>query len=129
MCVLAEFGRFLIYNLLVDGDCDDEDEDEDEVMSDSEISESMHRVKFMGYKQMMIILQSEAVETGKSFISELLVRIFHGKKAGIHSILSFDSAKSLIGKAEPVIIDDYVNDDLGCVLLSRASKAIWAKSK
>lgn len=90
---MAEFGRVLLYNILIDeqgtGDYDI-DQDEDEVMH--------------GYKQMLLVLQSQSVETGKSFFCELLSRIFHGKKRNIHSILSFESAKHLLSKGEPVII-------------------------
>ena len=113
-----------MYNLLVDGGCDEsgDEEEEDDATNDTV-------AEFSGYKQMMLVLQSQAVETGKSFLSEILVRIFHGKKMGVHSTLSFDSAKSLLGRGEPVVIDDYLNDEIGCTLLSRASKAIWAKAK
>ena len=99
MCVLAEFGRFLIYNLLVDGQNDEDSDDSDESDNENEQAEVFH-----GYKQMLLVLQSQAVETGKSFLSEILVRIFHGKKQGIHSTLTFDSAKNLLGKGEPVVI-------------------------
>ena len=50
-------------------------------------------------KQMIIILQSLCVETG--FFCELLSRLFHGRKQDIHS---FESAKVLLSKGEPVII-------------------------
>jgi plasmid replication initiation protein len=61
VCALAEFGRFLIYNILVDGGRGEEMEDTDD--SDSEDQE----VEFRGYKQMLLVLQSTEVETGKSF--------------------------------------------------------------
>lgn len=60
--------------------------------------------EFVGFKQMMLVLQSGEVETGKSFLSDVLLRIFYGGKHVKHSTLSFDSAKSLLGKGEPVII-------------------------
>ena len=83
---------------------------------------------FHGYKQMLLVLQSKQVETGKSLLSEILLRIFHGRKTGLLSTVSFDSAKWLLGKGSPVVIDDFNNDEIGRVLLSRASKAIWGKS-
>jgi len=123
VCVLAEFGRFLLYNAVVDGeDCAQENLDNGEENDPDDAG-------FHGHKQMLLVLQSNEVETGKSFISELLVRIFHGKKTGIFSTISFDSAKVLLGRGEPVVIDDFNNDDLGSVLISRGSKAIWGKSQ
>jgi hypothetical protein len=95
VCVLAEFGRFLLYNILVDGeDCNTQEAELEE--TDEE--------EFRGYKQMLLVLQSGEVETGKSFLAEILLRIFHGRKHAIHSTLSFESAKSLLGKGEPVVI-------------------------
>ena len=128
----------MLYNLLVD----DEDAEGDE--SDTEESDDMTHNH--GYKQMMLILQSHCVETGKSFFSEILARIYHGKKQGINSLLSFEGAKVLLSKGEPVIIgmlskifllysngqffsDDYSNDNVGSILLTRGSKSIWSKSK
>lgn len=35
----------------------------------------------------------------------------------------------MLSKGEPVVIDDYNNDEIGCVLVSRASKAIWGKAQ
>ena len=98
VCLLAEFGRFILYNCLVDGqDTNMQDEgNEDDDAADEE--------EFVGYKQMMLVLQSGEVETGKSFLSDVLLRIFYGVKHVKHSTLSFDSAKSLLGKGEPVII-------------------------
>ena len=101
VCILTEFGRFLIYNLLVDGEQSEYSDDSD--ASDGEMDQNDG---FRGYKQMMVILQSQAVETGKSFFSEVLVRMFHGRKHGIFSTISFDSAKKLLGKGEPVIIGE-----------------------
>ena len=89
----------MLYNLLVD----DEDAEGDE--SDTEESDDMTHNR--GYKQMMLILQSHCVETGKSFFSEILARIYHGKKQGINSLLSFEGAKVLLSKGEPVIIGSY----------------------
>ena len=100
VCVLAEFARFLIYGLLVDGE-----QNEDVDSSDDEADVAMQENDFFrGYKQMILILQSETVETGKSFLSEMLARMFHGSKHGISSTISFDSARKLLGKGEPVII-------------------------
>ena len=98
VCALAEFGRFLLYNVLVDGASA-----EDIVDSDDSLSEAPE-IEFRGYKQMLLVLQSQQVETGKSFMSEVLLRIFHGKKIGLLSTLSFDSAKTLLGNGEPVVI-------------------------
>ena len=36
--------------------------------------------------------------------AEAVLRIFHGTKTGKHSTLSFESAKSLLGRGEPVVI-------------------------
>lgn len=91
ICLLAEFGRVLLYNLLIDEENSRDGEPDEEHI--------MH-----GYKQMILVLQSQSVETGKSFFCELMSRIFHGKKKNIHSILSFDSAKSLLSMGDPVII-------------------------
>ena len=117
-----EFGRFLLYNILVDGGEPLGNLDE----SDDDIEEPL--AEFRGYKQMLLVLQSKQVETGKSLLSELLLRIFHGKKTGLQSTVSFDSAKVLLGKGEPVVIDDFNNDDIGSVLISRGSKAVWGKA-
>ena len=97
VCVLAEFGRFLNYNLVVDG----EREEDEEENSDNDNEEDCF---LQGYKQMILILQSGTVETGKSFLCEVLARMFHGKKHGICSTISFDSARKLLGNGEPVII-------------------------
>lgn len=97
VCILAEFGRFLIYPLLVDGEQNEDDESSD---GNSAI--------FRGYKQMILVLQSETVETGKSFLCEVLARIFYGSKHGICSTVSFDSARRLLGKGEPVIIGELI---------------------
>ena len=121
VCVLAEFGRFLLYNLLVDGGSDNLEDSSD---SDEENEEGN---SFRGYKQMLLILQSQGTDTGKSFLSEVLATIFHGKKYGIQSTLSFDVARGFLCKGEPIIIDDYNNDEVGSVLLSRASKSIWGR--
>ena len=83
----------MLYDILVDGENLIDDDDEDLLGDD-----------FRGYKQMLLVLQSQQVETGKSFLSEVLVRMFHGKKQGIHSTLSFDSAKFLLGRGEFVVI-------------------------
>ena len=99
MCVLAEFSRFLIYNLLVDGEM--EDEDEVDLLESGDNGD-----KFRGYKQMILVLHSEHVETGKSFLCEVLARLFYGSKHGICSIISFDSARKLLGNGEPVIIGE-----------------------
>jgi len=120
LCILAEFGRFLCYNLMVDEDQQDINDADTESESESD--------DLMGYKQLILVLQSQCVETGKSFFCELLSRIFHGRKQDIHSVLSFESAKVMLSKGQPVIIDDYMNDSIGSTLLSRASKSIWAKS-
>ena len=104
VCVLAEFGRFLLYNAVVDG----EDSAQDNLDIEEEIDHG--DAGFHGHKQMMLVLQSNEVETGKSFISELLVRIFHGKKTGIFSTISFDSAKVLLGRGEPVVIGGFENN-------------------
>ena len=119
---MAEFGRFLLYNILVDsgedlGDMEDSDDENDDQVEE-----------FRGYKQLLLVLQSKQVETGKSLLSEVLLRIFHGRKTGLQSTVSFDSAKVLLGKGDPVVIDDFNNDDVGSVLISRASKAIWGKA-
>ena len=88
---MVEFGRILLYNLLIDEENKDADwENEEDVMH--------------GYKQMILVLQSRCVETGKSFFSELLSRIFHGRKQNIHSVLTFESAKILLSKGDPIII-------------------------
>ena len=76
---------------------------EDLMDSDDSLSEAPE-IEFRGYKQMLLVLQSQQVETGKSFLSEILLRIFHGKKIGLLSTLSFDSAKTLLGNGEPVVI-------------------------
>ena len=102
ICIMTEFGRFLNYNLLVDDEEPenaDSDSDEDTDGKDETKAETV-----TGYKQMIIILQSQCVETGKSFFCELLSRLFHGRKQDIHSVLSFESAKVLLSKGEPVII-------------------------
>ena len=64
----------MLYDILVDGENLIDDDDEDLLGDD-----------FRGYKQMLLVLQSQQVETGKSFLSEVLVRMFHGKKQGIHN--------------------------------------------
>ena len=124
VCILAEFGRVLLYNILVDGGSSEEGIDN----SDSE-DESNCDSRLRGYKQMLLVLRSQAVETGKSFIAEILLRLYHGKKTTLHSSLSFDSAKVLLGKGEPIVIDDYNNDDLSCIMLSRVSKAVWSQGQ
>ena len=53
---------------------------------------------------MLLVLQSGQVDTGKSLLAEILVRIFHGRKQGIHSTLSFDGAKPLLGRGEPIAV-------------------------
>ena len=94
---MAEFGRFLLYNVLIDDECSMEDShDSDEENNEREV--------VVGYKQMILVLQSQCVETGKSFFCELLSRMYHGKKQDIYSVLSFESAKWLLSKGEPVII-------------------------
>jgi len=125
VCVIAEFGRLLLYNCLVDGSGEDENMDDE----DSDNGEAPNTEEFRGYKQMLLVLRSKSVETGKSFLSELLLRIYHRKKRTLHSTLSFDSAKVLMGKGEPIVIDDWNNDDIGSTLLSRASKSIWGKAQ
>ena len=83
-----------MYNLLIDEESlDNSDFDMDE---ESEISH--------GYKQMILVLQSQCVETGKSFFFEILSRLFHCTKRNIHSVLSFESAKMLLSRSDPVII-------------------------
>ena len=57
-----------------------------------------------GYKQMILVLQSQCVETGKSFFCDILSRLFHCSKRNIHSVLSFESAKMLLSRGDPVII-------------------------
>ena len=107
MCVLAECGRFLLYNILVDGeDCDTDDQEPDD-SSD------------IGYKQMLLVLQSTEVETGKSFLADLILRIFHGVKTSKHATLSFESAKTLLGRGEPVVIglSTFYNNRLNLKLL------------
>ena len=96
ICILAEFGRFLCYNLMVD-------EDQQENGASDTGSESEND-DLRGYEQLILILQSQCVETGKSFFCELLSRIFHGRKQDIHSVLSFESAKVMLSKGQPVII-------------------------
>lgn len=96
LCILAEFGRILLYNLLID----DESTSNEENDSDGE-SEDYYT---NGYKQMILVLQSQCVETGKSFFCEILSRLFHGRKKDIHSVLSFESAKLLLTRGDPVII-------------------------
>ena len=88
ICLLVEFARVMLYNVLVDEESTDLNEE----------------TELHGYKQMILILQSRCVETGKSFFSELLSRIYHGKKQNIHSVLSFESAKALLSKGDPIII-------------------------
>ena len=125
LCALAEFGRLLIYNILVDGQDSSEDMDDSDDGGDTASSPQ----EFRGYKQMLLVLSSQAVETGKSFLADLFLRIYHGKKRSLHSTLSFDSAKVLLSQGEPIVIDDYLNDDIGSVFLSRASKACWGKNQ
>ena len=110
VCVIAEFGRLLLYNILVDSSGEDENMDDSE---DSDNGEAPNTEEFRGYKQMLLILRSKSVETGKSFLAELLLRMYHGKKRTLHSTLSFDSAKVLLGKGEPIVIDDWNNDEIG----------------
>ena len=96
MCVLSEIGRFLSYNALADGeDCNMEKEDDDGGVEAEE---------FSGFKQMLLLFQSSEVETGKSFLADIVLRIFHGTKTSKHSTLSFESAKALLGRGEPVVI-------------------------
>jgi len=125
VCSLVEFGRLLCYNLLVDGttgeNCGDSDDDDSDGVE--------QEAEFRGYKQLLLVLQSNQVETGKSLLADIVTRIFHGRKTELKSTISFNCAKSLLGRGEPVVIDDFNNDDIGMVLLSRASKAIWGKSQ
>ena len=65
-----------------------------------------------GYKQMMLVLHSHETETGKSLLAEILLRIFHGRKQGLHSVLSFDSAKTLFSKGEPIVIGSLISSSL-----------------
>lgn len=123
MCALTEFGRILLYNILVDGDREGPNSD-----SDDEDDLAQNEINFKGYKQMILILNSQEVETGKSFLAEILLRIFHGRKVGLHSTLSFESAKNCLRTGEPIVIDDYNNDNVGATLISRASKAIWGQA-
>ena len=92
--MLAEFGRFLLYNVLVDGDSNISGEENEEDGADG----------LRGYKQLLLVLQSSECETGKSFLSDVLLRIFYGYKHAKHSTVSFDSAKVLLGNGEPVVI-------------------------
>ena len=94
ICILAEFGHFLLYNILVDAGDEGLDDLEDDTMTPT----------MRGYKQMLLVLQSPGVDTGKSFLSETLVRIFHGRKQGIFSTVSFDGIKPVLGRGEPVVI-------------------------
>lgn len=128
MCALTEFGRILLYNILVDGDRDGPPGDDSED-SEDENADAEDQITFKGYKQMILILHSQAVETGKSFLAEILLRLFHGRKVGLHSTLSFDSAKILLKQGEVIVIDDFNNDDIGATLVSRSSKAIWGQAK
>lgn len=100
LCALTEFGRILLYNILVDGDREgplDESDDEDGGPNEDDIT-------FHGYKQMILVLNSQEVETGKSFLAEVLLRIFHGRKIGLNSTISFDSSKEFLKKGEPIVI-------------------------
>ena len=97
LCAVTEFGRILNYNLLVDGERDGEPDD-----SEDEADEVVDQ--FRGYKQCILILNSQEVETGKSFLAELLLRIYHGRKVAANSTLSFDSAKEFLRKGEPIVI-------------------------
>ena len=100
VCSLCEFGRFHIYNLLVDNSGDNlEDTDDD--------SDTDDQVDLVGYKQILVCLQSTEVETGKSFLSEIATRLFYGKKKEILSTISFNSAKTMLGHGEPIIIGGY----------------------
>ena len=92
-----------MYNLLIDEESlDNSDFDMDE---ESEISH--------GYKQMILVLQSQCVETGKSFFFEILSRLFHGIKRNIHSVLRFESAKMLLSRGDPVIIGKNIFRKIG----------------
>ena len=99
LCGITEFGRILCYNVLVDGEREvqtDESEDETEIAAEDII--------FSGYKQMMLIINSQEVETGKSFMAEMLLRIYHGRKVGANGTLSFDSCKEFLRKGEPIVV-------------------------
>jgi len=123
LCGITEFGRILLYNILVDGERElQTEESEDERVTSAE------DIIFSGYKQMVLVLNSQQVETGKSFMAEMLLRIFYGRKVGANGTLSFDSSKEFFRKGEPVVVDDFNNDTVGATLLSRASKAIWGQS-
>ena len=100
VCSLVEFGRYLAYNILVDGSSgnDDEDsEDEDSVAAGAEL---------VGYKQLLLVLQSNEVETGKSLLANIASRIFHGKKVELMSTISFNNARTMLGRGEPIIIGE-----------------------
>ena len=98
LCALTEFGRILLYPLLVDGNREGPmDESDDENGLGNEINCN-------GYKQMVLLLNSRAVETGKSFLAEVLLRIYHGYKTGLNSTISFDSSKELLKKGETIVI-------------------------
>ena len=99
LCALTEFGRILLYNLFVDGDREGGSED-----SDEEVGPTDQAVVFRGYKQMILIINSQQVETGKSFLADLLLRIFHGRKVGLNSTISFDSCKEFLRKGEPIVV-------------------------
>ena len=95
-----EFGRLFCYNCLVDGSTsessgDSEDDSDDDNNQDAEVR---------GYKQLLVVLQSTQVETGKSLLADIASRIFHGKKVGLNSTISFNCAKTLLGRGEPVLI-------------------------
>ena len=98
LCAITEFGRVLLYNILVDGDREvpsEDSEDENATVDD---------IVFRGYKQMVLILNSQECETGKSFLAELMLRMYHGRKVAANSTLSFDSSKELLRKGEPIVI-------------------------
>ena len=81
--------------------------DSSEADLDDDDSDNEDQEHLVGYKQMLVCLQSTEVETDKSFLSELATRLFYGKKQEILSTISFNSAKTMLGNGEPIIIGGY----------------------
>ena len=102
VCSLVEFGRLLSYNILVDGSTGENYGDSDD--GDSDDGENEQEAEFRGYKQLLLVLQSTQVETGKSLLADIATRILHGRKTELKSTISFNCAKSLLGRGEPVVI-------------------------
>ena len=75
-----------------------------ETPSEEFCPENEQEAEFRGYKQLLLVLQSTQVETGKSLLADIATRIFHGRKTELKSTISFNCAKSLLGRGEPVVI-------------------------